>query len=179
MQCAAWPNFLVTHCILTATTKLPETTVHDTLTDNAFLFKMHTLRICKYFWRLSLCRIFQTDVKRRDVLRCEEFGNYTDVFFNSCFMCMICLWSSGRYDNQKGIQNILRNHFPLMCILSGDWCYSRVNTEPLSRFKSKHFIKFAATVTCHIVFRSRCHYLMWRKLKNKHISIHLGSAIWI
>ena len=63
---------------------------YDTLADYVFRFKMDIPCICKYFWRLSLCHFFQTDVRLL-----KEFGNWTDAFFNSCFMSVICLWSLG------------------------------------------------------------------------------------
>jgi len=93
------------------------------LADNAFLFKMHTLCICKYFWRLSLCRIFQTDVKRGDVLSCKEFGKYTDVFFYICFMCIICLWSS----DDTTIRKVYKTFFATISL----WCVFYQGTDAI------------------------------------------------
>jgi hypothetical protein len=147
MQCAAWPNFLVTHCIQTATTKLPETTVHDTLADNAFLFKMHTHCVCKYFWRLSLCLIFQTDVKRRDV----KSSVTTLTYSSTVASCVSFVYGLRAMRQLERYTKHSSQPVPFDVYFIMGTCYSRVHTEPLSRLKSKHFVKVSATVTCHIV----------------------------
>lgn len=125
---------------------------HEALADYAFRFKMDIRCICKYFWRLSLCHFFQTDVRRLKKSSVTGLTHSSTVASRVSFV--YGLWALRRLERHSS------QPFLLLCILSGEWC---------CYWDVSH---------CR-VFRSRCHYVMWRKSQNKHISIHLASTIRI